>query len=201
MLAVIEQADVVFFGLALLGSVLLLVAVFIVGIWIRRNQQATSPYTGIALRRGRDLPYGSSEKILRYLYDLHQYDNRIFDLTTATYCRETGRIFPKSLTWYGTIHVNWDFLKKRFPGRYVSWGSLTDVQKEAVRSVHDSLEGFQTEYSSSEPAPRAIEPEYAFAKPGPLYVDLESKILLGWKIVPGTNFEVLIVQHPKRHVY
>ena len=34
-------------------------------------------------------------------------------------------------------------------------------------------------------------------RPGPLYVDIETKVLLGWKVVPGTDLEVLIVQKPK----
>jgi hypothetical protein len=30
-----------------------------------------------------------------------------------------------------------------------------------------------------------------------LYVDVETQILIGWKEVPGTEVEVLIVQKPK----
>jgi hypothetical protein len=65
-----------------------------------------------------------------------------------------------------------------------------------VRNVHESLEGFQTEFSSSQPKPQNVEAKYAFAKPGPLYVDVETKVLLGWKCVPDTDFEVMIVQKP-----
>jgi hypothetical protein len=93
--------------------------------------------------------------------------------------------------------VDWNFLQKRYPGKYVSWGSLTEDQKKEVREQHVSLEGFQTEFSCPEPMPRAIEPKYAFIKPGPLYVDIDHKVLLGWKEVPGTEMEVLIVQKPK----
>lgn len=126
----------------------------------------------------------------------HQYDNRIFDINRAAFCRELGRLFPDSLTWYNSISVDWNFLRKRYPGNYISWGSLTSEQQQLVREMHDSLEGFQTEMSSPDPAPRAVTPEYAFIKPGPLYIDYETKILLGWKIIPGTEFEVLIVQKP-----
>jgi hypothetical protein len=92
--------------------------------------------------------------------------------------------------------VDWTFLQKRYPGHWVSWGSLSKEQQEAIRDVHESLGKFQTQESSPTPAPRAVEPEYAYTKPGPLYVDLETKILLGWQVVPGTDFEVLIVQKP-----
>ncbi|QLH35517.1 MAG: hypothetical protein HWD61_04665 [Parachlamydiaceae bacterium] len=88
-------------------------------------------------------------------------------------------------------------MQKRYPGKYVSWGSLSDEQKEIIRLSHHSLEGFQTEYSSSIPAPSQIEPMYANAVPGPLYVDLDTQILLGWKQVPLTDLEVLVVQNPK----
>ncbi len=62
---------------------------------------------------------------------------------------------------------------------------------------HESLEGFQIELSSKTANPRAIEPQYALAQPGPLYVDIDSLVLVGWKSVPYTDLEVLIVQRPK----
>jgi hypothetical protein len=137
------------------------------------------------------------EKVLRYLYRYKQYDNRLFDLSKASFCRETGRIFQDSITWYDTISVDWGFLQKRYPGNYVSWGSLTLEQQSDIRDRHDALDGFQTERSSRRSSPRDVEPEFAFTKPGPLYVDVNTGILLGWKEVPGTDLEVLIVQKPK----
>jgi len=197
-LAVVTDWDIVVFSLTILGVFLLIVGVFFGTMWIQRNQVCKSPYSGLPLRRVGDLPYDSKQKILRFVYDLHQYDNRIFSLKHSSLCRETGRIFPESVTWYGTIKVDWNFLQKRYSGTYVSWGSLTDTQQESIRSLHYSLDGYQTDFSSSNPSPRAIEPEYAYTKPGPLYVDLTKNVLLGWKIVPDTDFEVLIVQLPKR---
>jgi hypothetical protein len=157
-----------------------------------------SPYTGIPLRRATDLTYFAAERVLRFLYEFQQYDNRIFKLSRAAYCRETGRIFTNCVTWLDTVKVDWTFLQKRYPGSYVSWGSLNKDQQQAVRDAHESLEGFQTEISSPTPSPRGIEPEYAYTKPGPLYVDIETKVLLGWMVVPSTDLEVLIVQKPVR---
>lgn len=173
-----------------------LIALFWFGWRMTQRSHSVSPYTGVPLRRTTEISYYSAERILKYLYDLHQYDNRIFKLKRAAFCRETGRIFQDCITWYDVILVDWNFLTKRHSGHYVSWGSLPKESQDAIRDAHASLEGFQTEESSPTPAPRMIEPEYAYTKPGPLYVDPETKTLLGWKRVPGTEFEVLIIQKP-----
>ncbi len=104
------------------------------------------------------------------------------------------------MTWFGAIKVEWDFLQKKYPGKFVSWGSLIEEQKEIIRGRHKSLDGFQTDFSSPVPSPRKIDPEYAYTKPGPLYVDIDTNVLLGWKVVPGTELEVLIVQKPVEKV-
>ena len=189
--------DYAYFFAILLFVFLALAASFIFGWWMSRREVAPSPYTGNPLRKGSDLRYLTIEKVLRFLYDMHDYDNRMFDLNRAAICRETGRIFPEAITWYGARKVDWDFLQKRYPGKFVSWGSLPEEQQLLIRDRHVSLEGFQIEYSSPTPVPRSIEPEYAYRKPGPLYVDVESGILLGWKCVPDTELEVLILQKPK----
>lgn len=194
---VVSYSDVLFFAFFILAVFLLLILSCIIGYWIFKQKDSPSPYTGTPLRRGSDIPYFGAECVLRFLYDLHQYDNRMFDLEKAAVCRDTGRVFPDALTWYDRIKVNWGFLQKRYPGNYISWGSLNDMQKEAISSMHHSMEGFQTEFSSPTPSPRLIEREYAITKPGPLYVDLDTKVLLGWKCVPNTDYEVLIVQKPK----
>lgn len=159
-----------------------------------------SPYTGLPLRRGADLGFYQAEQVYKYLFDLKQYDNRMFDLKKAAFCRDTGRIFPDAINWLDCIRVDWNFLQKRFKGHFVSWGSLTFAQQEAIRAMHDSLEGFETIFSSSQPQPKMVEPEFAFRKPGPLYVDVNTNVLVGWKEVPGTELEVLIVQRPVKTI-
>lgn len=197
-LAAIGEYDVIFFTFALLVVFLLIVAAFFWSAWASKHSVSKSPYSGLPLRRASEIPYEGAKKVLQYLYDRHEYDNRLFDIKRAAFCRETGRIFPDSVTRLDTIYVDWNFLRKRFPGNYVSWGSLTAVQQTVILSYHESLEGFQTEYSSPNPAPSAIEKEYAYMKPGPLYVDMDTKVLLGWQEVPDTEFEVLIVQKPRQ---
>lgn len=192
-----SESDLIFFTSLFLIAFVLLVVLFFVGVWIRRNISKPSPYTGFPLRRCSDIPYASAKKILQFVYDKHEYDNSIFDLRKAAFCRDTGRIFQNVVTWYDTISIDWTFIQKRYPGNYVSWGSLTTEQQLSIRDAHHSLEGFQTEFSSSNPIPREIEGQYVFAKPGPLYVDMLTKVLVGWQQVPDTEFEVLIVQKPK----
>lgn len=196
MLAIVGPTDIALFGIFILVVVLVMSAFCIYGVWLSRRKDSLSPYTRLPMSRGSDLSYYAAEQALRFLYYMHQYDNRIFNIRRAAVCRETGRIFPNVITWYGKIQVDWTFLQKRYPGKYVSWGSLTGDQKESVRNAHDSLEGFQTEFSSPYPQPKAIEAKYAFAKPGPLYVDIETNVLLGWKCIPETDLEVLVVQKP-----
>ena len=164
---------------------------------VTRRSHSVCPYTGVPLRRTSEISYYSAERILKYLFKLQQYDNRIFKLKKASFCRETGRIFQDSVNWFDVINVDWNFLQKRYPGNYVSWGSLSNELKESISAEHHSLEGFQTHESSPTASPRGIEPEYAYTRPGPLYVDPITNILLGWKSIPDTEFEVLIVQKPK----
>lgn len=194
----VSSSTIILFSFAILTAFLLLFAAFWLSWRYSFRETARSPYSGMPLRRGSDLSYYSVERVLRYLYELEDYNNRMFDLNTAAVCRETGRIFQDSITWFDTISVDWNFLQKRRPGQYVSWGSLTEDQKEFVKGIHESLDDFQLEASSKNPLPRAIEPKFALARPGPLYVDIDTYVLLGWKIVPGTDFEVLIVQHPTK---
>lgn len=197
MLAAVDTIDVALFGIFILVFIIVLCGLCFYGMWLEKQPSSVSPYSRMPMGRGSDLSYFAAEKVLRYLYNLHQYDNRIFSLKRSAVCRETGRIFPNAVTWYDKIKIDWTFLQKRHPGNYVSWGSLTSEQQEIIRLAHDSLEGFQIDFSSSIPSPRYVEAKYAFANPGPLYVDLNTKTLLGWKSVPDTELEVMIVQKPK----
>lgn len=192
-----DTLSVILFSFLIVFSLIFFSLLFWIGFRYSQREEAVCPYTGIPLRRLSEVSYFSAEQILGYLYDMKQYDNRIFKIKKASFSRETGRIFQDSITLLGTIKVDWNFLRKRYPGNWISWGSLNSDQQEAIRSAHTSLEKYQTNESSPTPAPRGIESQYAYTKPGPLYVDLETKILLGWQVVPGTEFEVLVVQKPK----
>lgn len=195
-LAAVDSVDMTVFGILILLIFLLLFTLFAFSVWASRTPGSMSPYSRQPMRKGGDLPYSSKVKVLRFLYDMHQYDNRIFEFETAAVCRETGRIFPKVVTWYGVIKLDWTFLQKRYPGKYVSWGSLTEERKEFIKDAHEPLTGYQTEFSSAIPQPKLVEAKYAFAKPGPLYVDIETMVLLGWQCVPDSDLEVLVVRKP-----
>ena len=92
------------------------------------------------LRRGSDLCSFHSERVLRYLYGMRDPNNPMFDLRKAAMCRETGRLFPNGINWFDVINVDWDFLQKRRPGNYVSWGSLSADQQEHLKKIHPDLE-------------------------------------------------------------
>lgn len=188
---------VLLFAFSVLFGFFFLVAAFWLSWWYSRESLGLSPYTGLPLRRATDLSYSYAEKVYIYLKRYHQYDNRPFDFRRAAFCRETGRIFQDCINVFDAIRIDWSFLQKRFPGDYVSWGSLNSDQQNAIRNAHVTLNGFQTEISCPEPSPRAFDPAYIYVKPGPLYVDLQTMVLVGWKEVPDTNLEVLIVQKPK----
>lgn len=185
----------------LLGPLLLLGILLWVGwVYSQRRVYHHSPYSELPLRRWSDLSFASIGKLYLYLSSYSEYDNRMFDIHRAVVCRETGRVFPEAIDRFGRIRLDWTFPQKRYPGQWVSWGSLSYRQQQAIREAHATLDGFQTEFSSSHPNPRMIEPIDALAAPGPLYVDINTLVLLGWKSVPGTDLEVLIVQKPKRRI-
>lgn len=198
-LADVSSRDVLSFGLLILFSFFALFGFFILTYFWKKERACLSPYSGKPMRKGSDIPLHSVEVIMRYLYYFEgSYENRIFMMRDALVCRETGRIFPRSVSWLFGPRIDWTFLQKQHPGNWISWGSLTTLQQQEIRDHHDSLEGFQTEFSSRNPSPRAIEKEFAMAKPGPLYVDLNNYWLMGWKEVPETDFEVLVVQKPRK---
>lgn len=192
---------VVVFSAVIFLSFTFFAVLFWIGWRIAQRSQSVCPYTGLPLRRMTEISYFSAERVLGYLYDLHQYDNRIFKLKKAAFCRETGRVFQDCITIFDTIKLDWTFLQKRYRGNWISWGSLSKEQQDEIREFHESLDRFQTFESSPTPSPRAVEPQYAYTKPGPLYVDLDTKILLGWQVVPGTEFEVLVVQKPSKPIH
>lgn len=164
----------------------------------RESKEPRCPYTNLPMRKAEGLPFETKRKVYEYLMAMHQYDNRPFKFTKALVCRETGRLFPETIHWSGRMHIDWHFLQKRFSGQWISWGSLSDELRDRVVSLHDSLEGFQTASSSKIPSPRQVEAKYVYLKPGPLYVDINTGNLLGWKVVPDTQLEVLIVQKPNK---
>jgi hypothetical protein len=183
-----------FFALAFL--VVIFFFLFWFGWFVTRTRGSVSPYSKQPMMFGTDMPLSIARQIEEHMKTLPQPDNPPFDISQTAICRETGRIFQNAVGKTGVIVIHPNFLQDRLRGNWVSWGSLSDIQKGIVRLHHMSIEGFQTEQSCPKPRPEDIESYYAFSKPGPLYVDVITKTLLGWQLVPGTNFEVLVVKRP-----
>lgn len=192
----VTAGDYIFFIFSLAGILAALVVFFIITYWNTGRRVDASPYSGMPLRYATEIPYVTRDQVHNFIRKIRSYDNQFIDFERAAFCRETGRIFTDCITWTGAIRVNWSFITKRYSGNFVSWGSLSEKTKNEIRKAHDPLTEFQTEYSSKNPSPRLIEERFALSKPGPLYVDPESKVLVGWVIVPDTELEVLVVQKP-----
>jgi len=193
----------IFSLLTLLGAILIILAVMGLLLWLGwlRSDVAKEvhcPYTGTPLRHAETLNYRSMYKVNKFLERVGGYDNPEIDFNRAMFSRDTGRIYPKCINRFGQASLDWTFLTDRYEGKFVSWGSLSSEQQEEVRFRHGSLDGFQTEISSPTPSPSRIEKEYAYRRPGPLYVDIETYVLMGWMLVPDTDLEVLIVKRPMK---
>ena len=182
--------------LSFLFVIALLCGLLWLGWWVTKTRGSLSPYSKQPMMLGVDLATSIARQIEEFLKSLPQPDNPPFDMTSAAICRETGRIFPDVVRRGEIIHLNWQFLNTRFRGNWVSWGSIDKTKQAMIRLCHHSLDGFQIENSCPNSLPQDITPTYAFTKPGPLYVDVTKKILLGWQQVPGTYFEVLVVKRP-----
>lgn len=193
---VLRDIDIVFFSAALFFVLAGLVAYFFYTFIAMNRRPDVSPYSGMPLRYAKELTFSNRDKVNRFLKSLHDFDNRPIDFHDAAFCRETGRIFPHSVTWSGAIKMDWGFIKRRFPGNFVSWGSLSPEKKKEIEMAHGPLFEYQREISSKNPSPRLVEEWEALSKPGPLYVDPDTKILMGWRMVPETDLEVLIIQKP-----
>lgn len=191
------QSATVVTWLLLFAIALLIGAFFSFGWWLTNRHGSRSPYTKTPLARASLLPFSSVQKVHAFLDQIHDADNPFLDLNRAVVCRETGRIFPEAINRFGVITVGWSFLRRRAPGEWISWGALRPEEQQAVFAAHGPLHGFQCKQSSAKPNPQAIDEASAWASPGPCYVDLASKRVMGWKRVPGTELEVLVVQKPK----
>lgn len=166
--------------------------------WKKEGIRGNScPYCGRPMRLGIDVASSLSAMVQAYLEEQPQPENPKIDFVRAAYCPVTGRIFPECVTSTEQVTVSWNFIKKRCEGTFVSWGALSEEEKGILKILHGSLEGFQTEQSSSHVRPEDVEEEYSALSPGPLYIDRKSKTVMGWKKVPGTYFEVLVVQQPR----
>lgn len=169
------------------------------GWWWTHRRGCVSPYSGKTLRRGQDLAFSATTKVMAYLNTFEDVENPTFDVRFAAVCPATGRIFPDCVNIFGGIRVDWGFIKRRAPGDWVSWGSLSKTQQDYILYRHEGgLHHFQTGDSCLNARPRDVDEYHALLKPGPLYVDVAAGLVMGWKLVPGTDLEVLVVQKPTR---
>lgn len=191
-----SQAVVVL--LVTLASLLAVLVVFLLfGMRREVKRGNTCPYCSSVMQFGTDVALSIQSHVNGYMATFSSDDNPEIDFSKAAICPTTGRIFTNCLVRGKAVSLDWLFLEKRSPGTYVSWGALPEDEKGIMRLVHLTLDGYQTETSSTTIRPDRCEKEISMLSPGPLYVDRKTKILLGWIKVPGTDFEVLIMRRPQ----
>ncbi|MCE5295055.1 MAG: hypothetical protein LLF94_10660 [Chlamydiales bacterium] len=166
------------------------------GWWVSKKKGSLCPYTKKPMSLGIDIVPSVRKYVNEFLESHPQPENKPIEFEHAAISPDTGRIFADVVMRGTFVRLDWSFLSKRFPGRWVSWGSLDEMEQATIRLCHESMAGYQTESSCPRRLPQEIDIHYGLSIPGPLYVDRNTKNLLGWKTVPGTEFEVLIVQTP-----
>lgn len=192
----LETQAYLIFALVVGGLIAILILFLFLG-WKREVVHGNrSPYSNSIMQFGMDIARSLQKQVNEFLDEFPEEDNPQIDFTKAALCPVTGRIFTNCVVRSGKIVLDWTFLEKRLKGNFISWGALPETEQVEIRLLHPTMEGFQTEQSSTLAKPERVEREYALLAPGPLYVDRNTKIVMGWKRVPGTTFEVLIVQRP-----
>ena len=117
--------------IAVLGALLWL------GWWVSKKRGSLSPYAKKPMMLGVDIAPSMIRFVDEFLLDHPQPDNPPIDFKTAAICPETGRIFPNCVKRGEIVRLDWSFLRKRFPGNYVSWGSLSELEQGTLRMLHE----------------------------------------------------------------
>jgi hypothetical protein len=187
--------------LLVFASLLAVLVILFLLLWIGWKKEGVRgnkcPYCGRPMRLGIDVARSITEMVNGFLAEQPQPENPQIDFARAAYCPVTGRIFPECVSGTEQISLSWNFIRRRCEGTFVSWGALSEDEKGILKLLHGSLEGFQIEQSSSHLRPEEVEEDFSSLSPGPLYIDRKTKVVVGWKKVPGTYFEVLVVQQPR----
>lgn len=191
-----SEAALVLF-VTLVGVALILLLFLFLGFRREVVKGKRCPYCGAILQFGSDVANSIQQHVNAYVHAFSEEDNPEIDFSKAAICPTSGYIFQECVVRNNRVTLDWSFLSKRLKGSFISWGALPEEEKGIFRLLHLSMEGYQTEKSSPTIQPDRVEEEYARLIPGPLYVDRNTKILMGWVRVPGTNFQVLIIRRPQ----
>jgi hypothetical protein len=174
--------------LGLLVFIGLISLFFALGWYITNRPGAVSPYSKREMAPGSVIAFRSVEKIEDFFEDIQSQENRSFNLERAAVCRETGRIFPNCLSNFDVVTLNRNYLSAVHPGQYIDWEVLGPREQAIILAKHNDVSGYQigdqrTKFQG-QPIPS-------------LYVDISTNTLIGWKKVPGTELQILVVQKPR----
>ena len=167
-----------FFTLGMIIGGIALILFFLGGWWLFNRTGSKSPFTNGEMRKGIDVSYSAVQKIYAFISNFDPILNPRFDIKKAVICKQTGRIFPKSVNSFGVICIPKYYIKHYAKGSWLEWSELTQEQQLDYkhRGTH-LLKGYIMRKHN---------------QPGLLYVNLEHRLLMGWQQVPGTDFELLI---------
>lgn len=162
------------------------------------SNKGKSPFSGLPLRKGGELSFFAEKKLHEFYMSLPRHFNQTPKLDKSTICTSTGRIFPNSISKFGATSNPKDIFLNYPKGDYILWQELSDPLKKTIIENHDSIKGFQINQLPKYTKEQPLNHKFAHIKPGPLFVDLKTKALLGWKEIPETNLETLVYQPPTK---
>src|ERR1700733_13636011 len=100
-----------------------------IGWWVSVQKGALCPYTKKPLLLGIDVAKSFTNFVNTFLLSHPQPENAPIDFETAAYCQDTGRIFTNCVRKGEIVKLDWSFLRKHYPGNWVSSGSLSEYEQ------------------------------------------------------------------------
>lgn len=166
--------------LSLLGSLLvigLLAACWGLGWWLLNRKGSLSPFSNRPLVLGSYITYKASCEIDRFYEALQKEhpENTRPDLTKATVCPKTLRIFADSLGSRQIASVRRNGLPSHFDSSWLPLEALPEPQQRQLLAKHRDHQSFER----------------------PLWVHPRSQAIAGWQRVPNTELQVFLHFHPK----
>lgn len=193
------QSTLLLLVIGLCTGALLLFSFWYVGwrlLW--QGRKTKSPFSHYEyLMPAEQLHFTAMQYVHQFLQN-HPYSQMKVDLTSTLVCRKTGRIFSCDTKCRRTMKSAECYLMQHYSGVLVPWSTLNQEQKQNFVARHSCLKHFQLHPSGANTAFSYSDWTSADMKPGPLFVDLEAGVAVGWQCIPHTNLEIIIVQPPSK---
>ncbi len=163
-----------FSALISLLSLLALFSFFALGYFFCNRRGARSPFSGKAMRHGKEFSFEAVSKVLAFLEAENDKDNLPFDLEKAAICEETGRIFPDALNAFEVVKLKKPYTKHFYKAKMEALENLSEKEQMDLRENCDNFS--------------------FFSKNSSIFVDREKGNILAWKKIPETALELMLVK-------